>query len=102
MASEPAFRSTGGRRSERRSWSVDVQFRSGTRRANVQVRDISQFGVRIQGVFLVHVSDRFFIKLPAMESIEARVAWVSDFEFGCEFLRPLSEVILESMLGSRG
>ncbi|MFM5947855.1 MAG: PilZ domain-containing protein [Novosphingobium sp.] len=101
MASEPAFHTTGGRRIERRFWAADVQFRSGTRRANVKVRDISELGARIEGVFLVREGDSFFIKLPAMESIEARVVWVADFEFGCEFLRPLNPVILEAMVANQ-
>lgn len=101
MASEPAFKSTGGRRTERRFWAAEVQFRAGIRRANVKMRDISELGARIEGVFLVHVDDHFFIKLPGMESIEARVAWVADFEFGCEFIRPLSPVILESVIANR-
>lgn len=98
MASEPVFQNTGGRRSERLSYSAEVQFRSGTRRANVRLRDISKFGARISGVFLVHIGDRFFVKLHGMEAFEARVAWVEEFEFGCEFIRPLSDVVLENML----
>lgn len=98
MASEPSFQNTGGRRSERLHYSADVQFRSGTRRANVCLSNISKFGARVSGVFLVHNDDRFFIKLPGIESIEARVVWVAEFEFGCEFVRPLSDVILENLL----
>ncbi len=98
MASEPLFQNTGGRRSERVSFDAEVQFRAGTRRANVRVRDISKFGARVQGVFLVHEEDHFFIKLPGMESIEARVAWVEDFEFGCEFMKPLNDVVLEALI----
>jgi hypothetical protein len=98
MASEPLFQNTGGRRSERLSYGAEVQFRSGTRRANVRLRDISSFGARVAGVFLVHEDDRFFIKLQGMESIEARVAWVEEFEFGCEFIRPLNDVVLENLL----
>ena len=44
------------------------------------------------------VLDHFFIKLPGMESIEARVAWVEDFEFGCEFMKPLNDVVLEALI----
>lgn len=98
MASEPLFRNTGGRRSERLSYSAEVQFRSGSRRANVRLRDISIYGARISGVFLVHEDDRFFVKLQGMESIEARVAWVEEFEFGCEFIRPLNEQVLGNWL----
>ena len=100
MASEPQFMSTRGRRADRRSMAATVQFRAGTRRANVQIRDISRFGARIGGVFLVHGDDRFYVKLPGLEAIEARVAWVEEFEFGCEFVRPLSEVVFEAITRS--
>ncbi|HOB13493.1 MAG TPA: PilZ domain-containing protein [Novosphingobium sp.] len=98
MASEPQFQSTGGRRSDRHSFSAEVQFRAGNRRANVRVQDISKFGARIEGVFLVHEGDHFFVKLTGMESIEARVAWVEDFQFGCEFEKPLNDAVLDALL----
>ena len=34
-----------------------------------------------------------------MQQDAARVAWVRQFEFGCEFEDPLSPVVLEAMLG---
>lgn len=101
MSAERIASETTGRRSERWAWDAEVQFRSGTRRANVRLRDISPLGARIKGVFLVHEGDRFYIRFPQMESIEAKVAWVSEFEFGCEFSRPLSPVILESLVSRR-
>ena len=33
-----------------------------------------------------------------LEAIEARIAWVADFEFGCEFVRPLSPFILDAII----
>jgi PilZ domain len=101
MGFEPDFQAEGHRRSERRAWPVEVQFRAGNRRANVKLTDISKLGARVQGVFLVHQDDRFYIRLPGMESIEAKVAWVTDFEFGCEFERPLNEVVLEALIASQ-
>lgn len=100
MTSQPQFQQTSGRRADRRRYQATVQFRAGVRRANVQVQDISELGARIAGVFLVREDDRFFIKIGTLEPIEARVAWVSDFEFGCEFLRPLSPVILDAITRS--
>lgn len=91
------FQNTGGRRVDRRIYAATVNFRSGNRRANVEVRDISPLGARVSGVFLVHEGDHFFLKLPMIESIEAKVAWVTDFEFGCEFLRPLNEVVFDAI-----
>ncbi|MBN8502460.1 MAG: PilZ domain-containing protein [Sphingomonadales bacterium] len=101
MEGQAAFKNTGGRRADRVSWRGDVQFRSGTRRANVKVSDVSPLGARIEGVFLVHEDDRFFVKFPGMESLEARVAWVEDFQFGCEFLRPLNPAVLDALTKRR-
>lgn len=100
MTDMPLFQTTGGRRAERKSFAAEVQFRSGTRRAAVQVRDISTMGACISGVFLVHVGDNIYLKLPMLEPFPARVAWADAFEFGCEFERPLSEVILAAITGA--
>lgn len=94
--------SNSERRSERKAWHAEVLFRRGTRRAIVQVSDISCFGARISGVFLVKPGDRFFIRLPGLSSVEARVAWVKDFEFGCEFIQPLHEAVLDARMESAG
>ncbi len=100
MSKEPQFQSTGGRRADRLSFAAEVQFRSGSRRANVQVRDISAFGARVSGVFLVRENDLFFLKLPIIAPIAARVAWVVEFEFGCEFERPISAAVLAAITAS--
>lgn len=100
MSDLKAIRTSSERRSERKAWRAEVLFRRGTRRATVQVSDISRFGARISGVFLVKPGDRFFIRLPGLNSVEARVAWVKDFEFGCEFIQPLHEAVLEARMRS--
>lgn len=100
MSNLPQFQTSGGRRADRYRFAAEVQFRSGTRRANVQVSDISTLGARVSGVFLVHEHDQIFLKLPLIEPIAARVAWVSAFEFGCEFDRPLNESVLAAITGT--
>ena len=100
MTDMPLFQTTGGRRADRHAYAAEVQFRAGSRRAAVQVRDISTLGARISGVFLVHEGDHIYLKLPVIEAIPARVAWADSFEFGCEFERPLSDVILAAITGA--
>ncbi len=95
--SEPQFKATGGRRADRYAFTAEVQFRAGTRRAAVQVRDISTHGARVSGVFMVRENDHIYLKLPIVEPIPARVAWANSFEFGCEFDRPLSEAVLAAI-----
>lgn len=102
MSDLQVIRTRSERRGEREAWRAEVLFRRGTRRATVQVSDISRFGVRISGVFLVKPGDRFFIRLPGLNPVEARVAWVKDFEFGCEFIQPLHEAVLDARVKSSG
>ncbi|MFM5916720.1 MAG: PilZ domain-containing protein [Novosphingobium sp.] len=97
MAGLPQFQVSGGRRVDRFAFSAEVQFRSGTRRAVVQVRDISTLGARVSGVFRVHVDEHIYLKLPMIEPIPARIAWINSFEFGCEFDRPLGEPVLAAI-----
>ncbi len=98
MPSEELAKTIGERRVNRQAFDAVVQFRSGSRRADVKVLDLSAFGARIAGVFLVREQDQFYLKLPMIESISAQVVWVSDFEFGCEFAHPLSEIMLDAII----
>lgn len=98
MSEHEQLNITGSRRANRQSFAAVVQFRSGVRRAEVKVRDVSTLGARISGVFLVRQGDQFFLKLPMIEAIAAQVVWVEEFEFGCEFARPLSDVVLEAII----
>lgn len=100
-ASRPKFRPLAGRRADRRTYFAEIHFRKGAKRAMVKLRDISELGARVDGVFLVHENDSFFLTLPGLSSIEARVVWVDQFAFGCEFMQPLSPVILDSIINRR-
>ena len=100
MSIDPQYQNTDGRRTDRFRFEAEVQFRSGSRRASVQVCDISTRGARISGVFLVRENDQFYLKLPLIEPIASRVAWVTAFEFGCEFERPLNESVLAAITGN--
>ena len=86
------------RRAERKQLSATVQFRRGTRRANVRVLDINELGVRVAGVYLMHEGEKFWLTLPGLEPIEASVAWTTDFEMGCEFTRPLHPAVFQLLL----
>lgn len=98
MSAQPNTSNAGERKEARTAWSTDVQFRCGNRRAVVQLADLSPQGARVKGVFRIREDDVFYLKLPGMESIEARVVWAEEFEFGCAFQRPLSQVILEALV----
>ena len=101
MLSEQPAKTLTERRADRQAFDAVVQFRSGSRRAEVKVRDVSALGARIAGVFLVREGDEFFLKLPMIESIAVRVVWVEGFEFGCEFARPLSDAVLTAIVNAQ-
>lgn len=90
-----------GRRVDRKPFSATVKFRAGTKRAEVRVHDISALGARVSGFFLVRQGDRFFLKIGNLAPIEARVVWFNDFDFGCEFLRPLNQAVLDALTAGR-
>ena len=101
MLNGPQFQNPGGRRADRYAFAAEVLFRSGSRRAAVQVRDISTLGARVSGVFLVHEGDLIYLKLPMIEPIPSRVAWAETFEFGCAFERPLSDIVLAAITDAK-
>ncbi len=101
MTAMPQFKQTGGRKVDRFAFAAEVQFRSGTRRAVVQVRDISTMGARISGVFRVREDEHIFLKLPMIEPIPARIAWTNSFEFGREFERPLNDSVLTAITAAQ-
>jgi PilZ domain len=98
LARHHQFNVTAGRQAERRLLDAQVEFRAKNRRAKVKVRDISTHGARISAIHLLRVGDRFFMKLPILEAIEAHVAWADEFELGCEFMRPLHPSVLDAIL----
>jgi len=101
MSELPQLKVTDGRRADRYAFEAEVQFRSGTRRANVHVRDISTLGARVAGVFRVQEGDCIYLKLPMIEPIPAKIAWAESFEFGCEFDRPINDSVLTAITASQ-
>jgi hypothetical protein len=101
MIERPISQDTAVRRTDRKPYAATVQFRAGNRRAEVRVSDISALGARVSGVFLVREDDRFFLKIGHLAPIEARVVWANGFDFGCEYLQPLSEVVLDALTNGR-
>jgi hypothetical protein len=86
------------RRADRRTFDAEVGFRARHGRATVKVRDISTHGARVAAIHLLRQGDTFFLTIPSLEPIEARVAWADQFELGCEFVRPLHPAVLDTIL----
>jgi PilZ domain len=89
---------TTGRKASRVPLRADVQFRAGSRRSQVTVNDLSTHGARISFAHILRSGDRFYLKLPVIEAIEAEVVWVDQFEAGCKFVRPIHPVMFETVV----
>jgi len=85
----------GPRRSQRRRVRMNAAFREGHARAMVDIIDLSATGVKIESHLTLQPNTRIWIRLPGLEPLEVRVAWVHRFEAGCEFIRPLHPAVFE-------
>ena len=74
MASQPQSENADGRRAERKPFKASrCIFARGNRRANVEVRDISQLRARgFRGSSWSAKTIGFYLKLASLESIEAQ------------------------------
>ena len=94
------FVSARERRSARTSVKLPAKYRDGNSRSSVDVVDLSPSGVRIESHLNLHKDSLIWLKLPGLESWQARVAWVDRHEAGCEFLRPLHPAVFDRVVAA--
>ena len=99
-ANMPRIGLVGGRRADRRSFDAQIQFRKGNKRATVILRDISQFGARVAGVYLVQPDDRFFLTLPG--PIPALDSWEKMLPTAQRMAELLDGVVLDESRNALG
>lgn len=83
---------------ERKPLRASVQFRKGQSKAMVDMIDISTHGAKFSSALPLRDGEMFWIKLPSLASMEARVAWREGFTVGCEFLAPLHPSVVDSLV----
>lgn len=88
------------RAAKRVDFRAVVQFRAGSRRAEVKVLDISVEGARVSAVHSLRVGERLYLKLPRLEPIEGVVAWSKEFELGCRFVTPLHPAVFDMVVAT--
>lgn len=92
------FVSAKERKSARTPVTMSAGYREGQRRGDVTVVDLSPTGVKIESHLLLEPNALIWLKLPGLESWQARVAWVNRNVAGCEFLRPLHPAVFERVV----
>lgn len=91
----------GRRRSRRALFRAEVAFGHKGRRCRVTILDISLHGLKIRAVHKLDIGDEFWLKLPGLTPISAKVSWARDFVLGCEFRESLHPAMFEAILDGR-
>lgn len=91
----------GRRRSKRALFRAEVTFGHKGRRCRVTILDISLHGLKIRAIHKLEIGDEFWLKLPGLTPISAKVSWVRDFVLGCEFRETLHPAMFDAILDGR-
>jgi hypothetical protein len=65
---------------------------------SVQVLDLSTHGFRASTHLDLQKGADVWLKLPGLEALHARVAWMNGYLVGCEFVRPLHPAVLQMVV----
>lgn len=91
----------GRRRSARKYLQAQVQFGRNGRRMRVRLIDLSRHGARLSLIQPLDMRDTFWIALPGLAPMSARVSWANGFIVGCEFDTPLHEATFDNLMDRR-
>jgi hypothetical protein len=110
-AGESLLRTTGqvvtmsagdGRRSERRLVNMAADLSDpGSRRADVEVADLSKDGFMIRCSMELELKAIVWLKLVGFEPMKAEVVWTEEDRAGCSFCTPLYPAILDLIIQSQ-
>ena len=72
----------------------------GGQKNKVHVVDISQTGFRME--CLTHISNNqvIYLTIPNFEPMEARIAWQTEWMYGCQFARPLYLAVYDHIVST--
>jgi hypothetical protein len=65
---------------------------------SVQILDLSTHGFRASTHLDLPQGADVWLKLPGLEALHARVAWMNGYLVGCEFMRPLHPAVLQMVV----
>jgi hypothetical protein len=87
----------------RRASRTDVVLGAGLRQrgahaVTIQILDLSTHGFRAATHLDLMEGSDVWLKMPGLESMHARVAWMKGHLMGCEFVRPLHPAVLDMVV----
>jgi hypothetical protein len=90
------------RQAERKHVEMGAGLRQrGASGVSVQILDLSTHGFRASTHLDLEKGADVWLKLPGLEALHARVAWMNGYLVGCEFVRPLHPAVLQMMVVRR-
>lgn len=78
---------------------ADIRARGRARNKN-RVVDLSQTGFRMHCLDDYPVDSVVFLTIPGFAPLESRIAWRTEWTYGCEFVQPLYAAIYEHILNT--
>jgi len=88
-----------GRRAPRKELVLGAGLRQrGAHAVTIQVMDLSTHGFRAATHLDLMPGSDVWLKMPGLESMHARVAWMRGHLMGCEFVRPLHPAVLDMVV----
>ncbi|MDT9599314.1 PilZ domain-containing protein [Sphingosinicella rhizophila] len=87
------------RKSERRDVALGAGLRQrGASSVTVEILDLSVHGFRAETHLELEPGTDLWLKLPGLESLHGRVAWMRGHLLGGEFVRPLHPAVLDMIV----
>lgn len=103
FAEEPDTNQHVARSGPRRTASMEAQLRRiGRLKYRVELRDLSPDGCMIDLVERPALDEVMQIKLPGLETLQARVRWVDNYIAGLKFEQPIHPAVFELLLQRMG
>lgn len=86
---------------ERGSVAIAVEIRTaGGIRTKARILDLSETGFRMDCMTDLPGDRSLFLTIPTFAQLEARIAWRTEWTYGCRFEKPLHTAIYEHILGA--
>jgi hypothetical protein len=96
LSTDPGY---DGRRATRTEVVLGAGLRQrGAHAVTIQVLDLSTHGFRAATHLNLMEGSDVWLKMPGLESLHARVAWMNGHLMGCEFVRPLHPAVLDMVV----
>jgi len=86
------------RRAERIAFDLLVRYRYWTYRGTTQLKDMTPYGARIEGLANLRLGDEVTLLLPELQPKNATVVWIDGQTAGVEFDHPLHGEVFKALV----